>query len=154
MASPPGDKPVSVITRALFALVLAEVFFIACQALLIHSTDGTGSWDGMGIAFGSLVLVPMLLITNCWVVLTRFRHKWKILLASLFIPGTTAILEYLWLNYKFGVRNLMQRLFVGRYWVWFFIFLNFLPLIITSVVRIVKYMKSRKIRPGERAVDN
>lgn len=154
MTTDSENKPVPVVIRALFALVLAEVFFIACQALLIHSTDGTGSWDGMGIAFGSLVLVPMLLVTNCWVVLTRFRHKWTVLLASLFIPGTTAILEYLWLNYKFGVRNLMQRLFVGRYWVWFFIFLNFLPLIVTATVRIVKHIRSRQPCPDKTAGEN
>lgn len=154
MTTDSENKPVPVVIRALFALVLAEVFFIACQALLIHSIDGTGSWDGMGIAFGSLVLVPMLLVTNCWVVITRLRHKWMVLLTSLLIPGTTAILEYLWLNYKFGVRNFMQHLFVGQYWLWFFIFLNFLPLIITVTVRIVKHMKSRRPCSDKTAAEN
>jgi hypothetical protein len=141
----PADKRVSVLWRLFYGILLPVILFIICQALLIQSTSGTGSWDGMGIAFGSLVLVPMLFVANFWIVITRFKNIRKLLPAANSIPFFIVVLEYLWLHGKFGIRKALNSAMVGTFWLWTIAVLIFMPLIITVVFRVVGFLKLRKI---------
>jgi hypothetical protein len=132
------EQPVSIIIRTILAIPVATALFIFGQWLLIYGTNGTGRWEGMTIFFGSLVLVPLLLAANVWVVLTRFTNICKVLAASLALPLTVVFVEYIWLYGPTKYKKLVDFILNDGTLLWTSGIVILLPLIVTSVVRVVK----------------
>jgi hypothetical protein len=56
---------ISILSKTGYGILLPLIVFVAYQFVLIGSQDGTGSWDGMVIFFGTLFIAPGLLLLNC-----------------------------------------------------------------------------------------
>lgn len=139
---------ISIWAKIGYGILIPVLGFIGFQAALIQSTSGTGSWDGMGIAFGSIVLVPGLLITNGWILPLRWNRRSTVLLAGLGLPAVIALLEYLWL-YGNASRWLINAAFVAPfYWIWAFVILMFLPLCASIIHAVAHRRKPCDRLPG------
>lgn len=136
---------VSILAKIVNAILVPDLLFIAGQAALVESTSGTGSWDGMGIAFGSLVLVPGLLVLNCWVMPLRWQRKLRVFIAGLLIPAFISLTEYLWLHGPRPLRAAMYHASVAPFlWFWFYGFLLFVPLLASLSFAVMRW----KNKPG------
>jgi hypothetical protein len=115
-----------------YGIAVPLTVFLAYQYALIESTSGTGSWDGMSIFFGSLIIVPALLAANGWVIAIRWRRRFWVSVAGMVLPLLVAVPEYLYLYgpHKRAIHNAFHG---GHVAVWLFVFLLFLPLFVVIV---------------------
>ena len=117
-----------------YGILLPELAFIAIQFILIESTSGTGRWDGMGIFFGSIFIIPGLLIANFWVVPIQWGRRSALLFSGLAIPAAIGAVEYLWLWGPSRIRWAINSTIVEPFlWIWLFALLMFMPLLISIV---------------------
>jgi hypothetical protein len=122
-------QPVSGGAKFGYGIFLPVVFFVACQILLILSLDSGGGWDGIGLAFGSLVIVPALLIANCWVLFIVWRRRSTVILAGTMLPAGIGAMEFLLVHGPFRIRWAVNAAFVAPFtWLWLFAALVFAPL--------------------------
>jgi hypothetical protein len=91
------NHQVSTPSKIGYGILLPEIVFVAYQLILIGSTSGTGSWDGMGVFFGSVFIVPGLLVANCWVIPIHWEQKGSAFLAGLMTPAVIGAIEFFWL---------------------------------------------------------
>ena len=91
--SAPPVPAVSVRARAGNGVLLPMVPFVLWQFALMESTRGTGSWAGMLVFFGSLFLVPALLVLNLWVLAVPWRGHFRAFFAGLALPALVGALE-------------------------------------------------------------
>jgi hypothetical protein len=125
---------VSTTTRIAYGILLPLVVFIVYQFILIGSQSGTGSWDGMSLFFGSIFIVPGLLLANCWVIPTRWGGRMAVLLAGLGLPTVVGVVEFFWLYGPDKIRWAINSIMVAPFpWIWLFIVLLFMPLLISIV---------------------
>jgi len=114
-----------------YGVALPVLVLLVCQALLILSLDSSGSWDGIGLALGSLVIVPGMLVANCWVLARPWIARGRILGAGLALPAALVFVEFLWLHGG-PLRRIINAAFVAPFvWVWLFALLFFVPLVVT-----------------------
>ena len=133
------NRGVSAAAKIGYGILLPLVGFIACQLALIGSTNGTGSWDGIGIVFSSLVSVPGLLVINGWVLPLRWDRRRSVLLAGLVLPAVIGAVEYLWLHGPYKMRGAINAAFVSPFvWVWLFIILLCAPLAVSLTYAVVR----------------
>lgn len=112
-----------------YGVLLPVMVFIGYQFALIGSTSGTGSWDGMSLFFGSLFLVPGLVLLNGWVVPLRWKRGLAPFLAGLILPAIIGLTEYGWLYGPSPIRAAVNAAFVAPFvWVWAFLCLLCAPL--------------------------
>lgn len=125
---------VSTLSKIGYGIVLSETVFVAYQLTLIGSTSGTGSWDGMTIFFGTLFIVPGLLVANCWVIPIQWSRRGTIFFAGLMVPAVIGVIEFLWLygsdKIRWAIKSAMSAPSFGT---WLFIFLLFTPLFISII---------------------
>jgi hypothetical protein len=125
-----------------FGILLPVATFVAYQLALIGSTSGTGSWDGMTIFFGSIVIVPGLLVLNCWVIPVRWVQKRLVFLAGAMLPAVIGFVEYFWLHGPYKIRGAINAAFVAPgTWIWFFIIMLFAPLIVSLAYALTRRRK-------------
>ncbi|HTT08530.1 MAG TPA: hypothetical protein VMH34_07050 [Gammaproteobacteria bacterium] len=141
---PAGSRRVSMGARVCLGILLPVMVFIGYQFALIKSLDGTGSWDGMSLAFGSLFIVPGLYVTNLWVVMNQWARKSEAFIAGMMIPSVIALVEYLWVgDYSYKARTAINHAFIAPFlWIWLFVFMLFTPLIV-SIIRAIINGKRR-----------
>ncbi len=133
---------VSLVAKIGLGILLPVATFVAYQTALIGSTSGTGSWDGMGIFFGSIVIVPGLLVLNCWVIPVRWVQKRSVFLAGAMLPAAIGLVEYLWLHGPYKIRGAINAAFVAPgTWIWFFIIMLFAPLIVSLAYALARRRK-------------
>jgi hypothetical protein len=121
---------ISLASKVFFGWFLSIIVFVAYQMLLIGSTSGTGSWDGMTIFYGSIFIVPGLFVANCWVLPLQWPHRSSIFLASLSLPAVIGLVEYAFLYGGPNIRRMIHAAFVAAFiWVWVCIILLFMPLL-------------------------
>ncbi|HRD50311.1 MAG: hypothetical protein JNK95_03640 [Candidatus Competibacter sp.] len=119
----------SLVARIGYGVLLPVAVFISYQFTLIESTSGTGSWDGMGLFFGSLFIVPGLVLLNGWVIPLRWERRLALFLAGLILPAVVGLAEYGWLYGPSPIRAAINAAFVAPFvWVWVFAFLLCAPL--------------------------
>jgi hypothetical protein len=114
-----------------YGILLPLAIFIAYQFALIGSDDGNGSWDGMYIFFGSLVLVPALLVANCWVIPVRWRQRRRVFAAGMALPCLIAVPEYLFMHGPLSVQASILK--ASKMEVLLFIALLYLPLLVAII---------------------
>jgi hypothetical protein len=133
---------VSLVAKIGLGILLPVATFVGYQAALIGSTSGTGSWDGMGIFFGSIVIVPGLLVLNCWVIPVRWVKKRSVFLAGAMLPAVIGFVEYFWLHGPYKIRGAINAVFVAPgTWIWFFIIMLFTPLIVSLTYALARRRK-------------
>ena len=116
-----------------YGVALPVLALLVCQMLLILSLDSSGSWEGIGLAFGTLAIVPGMLVANCWVLARPWIARGRILVAGLALPAVLIFAEFLWLHGG-PFRRIINAAFVAPFvWVWLFALLFFLPLVVTVV---------------------
>lgn len=117
-----------------YGVVVPVALFVAYQALLLLSLDSGGGWDGMAIAFGSLVIVPALLIANCWLLFIAWERRLALVRAGSALPALVGIMELLLTHGPYRIRWAINAAFVAPFfWLWLFTVLIFTPLIVASV---------------------
>jgi hypothetical protein len=129
----PADSSTKLSSLAKFGYgaALPVLVLVFCQALLILSLDSSGSWDGIGLALGSLVIVPGMLVANCWVLGRPWNARGRIFGAGLALPAILVFVEFLWLHGG-PFRRIINAAFVAPFvWVWLFALLFFVPLVVT-----------------------
>jgi len=92
-AGAPAVYTVSVRARIGNGVLLPLALFLLWQFALIESTRGTGSWAGMLVFFGSLVLVPALLVLDLWVLAVPWRGHFRAFFAGLALPAVVGAIE-------------------------------------------------------------
>ncbi|HUN68944.1 MAG TPA: hypothetical protein VMU46_09105 [Burkholderiales bacterium] len=92
-ASAPSKPAVSVLARIGNGVLLPLALFLLWQFALIESTRGTGSWAGMLIFFGSLILVPALVVLDLWVLAVPWRGHFRAFFAGLALPAVVGAIE-------------------------------------------------------------
>jgi len=127
-------------------IMLPTTVFVAWQVVLIESTRGHGGWAGMGLAFGSFVLVPGLLIANCWVLPWAWRRRRALFLSGLVLPGAIGILEYVLIRGESSaVRTPVDALFAPPFaGLWSIVVLMFLPLLLSVALAIARARTPRQ----------
>lgn len=126
-----------------YGVLLPVTVFIGHQFALIESTSGTGSWDGMSLFFGSLVIVPGLVLLNGWVIPLQWKRRLTVLLAGLLLPASIGLTEYVWLYGPSPMRAAINAAFVAPFiWVWAFTLLLCVPLV-TVILRAVWHWSRR-----------
>lgn len=126
-----AEHPMTVKTGAKigYGMVLPVLAFLLYQALLIESLSGTGSWDGILLGLGLLVMIPGLLLAGCWVLAWPWASRRGVFAAGLALPAVLALVEYLWLYGSDAIRHAINAALVApRAWVWLFVALMFVPL--------------------------
>jgi|GEM_PF-1797605 hypothetical protein len=133
------NHQVSTLSKIGNGIVLPDTVFVAYQIILIGSTNGTGSWDGMLIFFDSLFIVPGLLVANCWVILNQWGRRISVFVAGLMIPAVIGAIEFLWLYGPDKTRWAIDsaRLAPSR-GIWLFILLLFAPLLISIIYAVCR----------------
>lgn len=112
-----------------YGVLLPAILFIVYQIVLIGSMNSTGGWEGMGIAFGSLVIVPALLIANCWVLFVAWMRRTAVMLAGIALPAVIGTAEYFLLHGPSWIRWAINAAFVAPFtWLWLFAMRLFAPL--------------------------
>lgn len=125
-----------------YGILLPEIVFVICQFALIGSKSGTGSWDGMSIFFGSIFIVPGLLLANCWVIPIRWKKRRGVFIAGLGIPALIGAIEYLWLLGPSKIRWAINSIMAGSFpWIWLIVLLLFMPLFISVIYAIRRRMR-------------
>lgn len=132
----PERQPLSTIAKIGYGILLSDIVFVAYQFILIKSTEGSESWDGMLIFFGTLFIAPGLLVANCWVIPYPWKRKGIAWLAGLMIPAVIGAIEFLWLHGPDKVRWAIKSAMAAPLWVWLFILLPFVPLLISVMYTI------------------
>lgn len=75
----------------------------------------------MGIFFGSLVIVPGLLVLNGWVIPVRWGRRRCVFLAGVMLPVVIGVIEYFWLHGPSRTRSAINSAFVAPFvWIWLF----------------------------------
>lgn len=134
---------ISFLSKLVFGWLLWMIVFVACQMLLIGSTSGTGSWEGMTIFFGSLFMVPGLFVANCWVLPLRWSQRSSVFLAGLLLPAAMGLVEYLFLYGPRTLRGSFHAAFVSPFlWLWGAVILFFLPLLASVAYAINRRKKN------------
>jgi len=117
-----------------FGILLPVLLFIANQAALLGATSGGGSWDGMALGLGSLVLIPGLPVLNCWVIPIRWIRRLSVFLAGMILPTLIGIVEYLWLLGPYEIRGALNSTIVAPYiWIWLFVLVLCTPLTVSMI---------------------
>jgi hypothetical protein len=144
---------VSLVAKIGFGILIPVVFFVGYQLALIGSTSGTGSWDGMSLFFGSLVIVPGLLVVNCWVLPLRWKRKFTLFFAGMMLPAAIGLVEYLWLQGPTKARAAINGAFVAPcIWIWLFGVAFFVPLIVSVTHAVIRRGKSVGPKPDRDSV--
>jgi hypothetical protein len=116
-------------SKFFFGVALPLPLLFLCQAALLWSLDGSGSWDGMGLVIGTVVAIPGLLLANCWILPLRWTSRWAVFLAGLALPAVLVLTGYLWL-YGGAARRVINGAFVSPFiGVWLFALAFFVPLV-------------------------
>jgi hypothetical protein len=92
-ASAPSGPAISVWARIGIGVLLPLALFLLWQFLLIASQTGHGSWMGMTVFFGTLFLVPPLLVLDLWVLAVPWRGHFRAFVAGLALPAVVGALE-------------------------------------------------------------
>jgi len=133
-----NDVPATVlsgVTKVGYGLVLPVGVLLLCQVALLLTLDGSGSWDGLGLAVGTLFIVPGMLVANGWVLAWRWTARRRLFVAGLALPAVLVGTEFLWLHGG-PLRRLINGAFVAPFtWVWLYVLLLFLPLLVSLVLR-------------------
>jgi hypothetical protein len=120
-------------SKFFFGVALPLPVLFLCQVALIWSLDSSGSWDGMGLAIGTVVAIPGLLLANCWVLPLRWASRWAVFSAGMALPAVLVLTEYLWL-YGGPARRVINGALVSPFiGVWLFVLAFFVPLIAALV---------------------
>lgn len=128
------NHQVSIPSKIGYGILLPLMIFIVYQFILIGSQDGTGSWDGMSLFFGSLFIVPGLLIANCWVIPIRWSKRRVVFLTGLGLPAVIGAVEFFWLFGPHKLRWAINSTMVAPFpWIWLFVVLLFSPLLISVI---------------------
>lgn len=136
-SEPVASHQISTLSKIGYGILLPNIIFVAYQYILINSTSGSGSWDGMTIFFGSLFIVPGLLVANCWVTPIQWRRKSSIFVAGLMIPAVIGAISFLWLYGPDKIRWAIKSIKAAPpLEVWLFILLFFAPLLISVIYAI------------------
>jgi hypothetical protein len=115
-------------SKFFFGVALPLPVLLLCQAALLWSLDGSGSWDGLGLVIGTVVAIPGMLIANCWILPLRWASRWAVFLAGLALPAALVLTEYLWLHGG-PARRVINAAFIAPFtWVWLFALAFFVPL--------------------------
>jgi hypothetical protein len=120
----------SITVKVLYGVLFPIALFIAYQLALIKSASGTGQWDGMMIFFGSIVIVPGLLVANCWVIPVRWQRKGRAFLAGLALPAVIGVIEYFWLHGGSTKRAAIEAA-LEAIWPWPLLVLMVIPLLVS-----------------------
>lgn len=120
-----------------YGLALPVLVLLVCEAALLHSLSGSGSWDGMGLAIVTVLSIPGMLVANGWVFPLRWSARRHLFAAGLALPAVLVLVEYLWL-YGGPFRRLINAAFVAPFlWIWLFVLLLFVPLFASIAHRMV-----------------
>lgn len=98
-------------TKFMFGSLFPVLVFVGYNLLLLGSVNGKGEalgFAGMGLMFASFILVPGLLVANCWMLFFRWEEKSWLFLGGLLLPFVVGFLEYLFL---YGSRQTSEILF-------------------------------------------
>jgi len=129
----PGKRRVSGAAKFSFGVVLPVLAFIGYQVALVGSSSGHGNWEGMGVAYGSIVIVPGLFVINIWIFPLQWQRRFTVFLAGLALPAVIGLVEYFWI-YGTGTRRAINAAFVAPFlWIWMFVALLFAPLIVSVI---------------------
>lgn len=133
-------KVVSASGKIGLGILLPTMAFVAYQVVLIEAARGRGDWAGMGLAFGSFVLVPGLLIANCWVLFRGWRRRLALLLSGFVLPGVIGVMEYVGIRWESSAtRTPIDALFVSPFvGLWLIVALVFSPLLLSVALAIVR----------------
>ena len=119
--------------KILYGFVIPLALFIALQLVLLTATSGTGGFEGMGVVLVGVVVTPILLVLNAWVLFVRWRKTLSLGLGGLMLPGVIGLMESLWTVGPAPVRGLINATIVSPFlWIWLFIGLLFAPLIVSA----------------------
>ena len=82
--------------KKIFGVLLPVLTFMGFDVLLCGSVGGgERGFAVMALTFASIVIIPGLLVANCWVLLFRWQKKYELFLAGLLLPVVVGFLEYL-----------------------------------------------------------
>lgn len=124
-----SSQAVSGAAKLSYGILLPILLFVFYQLVLIGSKDGSGSWDGMSIFFGSLFIVPALLIANCWVLFIAWTRKFSLILAGILLPTVIGAMEFFWMHGPSRIHSAINAAFVAPFaWLWLLAILLFAPL--------------------------
>lgn len=116
-----------------YGIGLPLLGFLAAQASLLWSLDGSGSFDGMGVVLITVVMLPLLAIANGWIRYCEWSRRAALFCAGLALPAVVVLTEYLWLH-VYATRQIINSAFIAPFlWVWAFVLALFLPLIVLAV---------------------
>jgi hypothetical protein len=83
----------------------------------------------MSIFFGSIFIIPGLLIANCWVVPIQWGKRSAVYFSGLAIPAEIGAIEYFWLFGPDKIRWAINSVNVAPFpWIWLFV-----PLLISII---------------------
>jgi len=116
-----------------YGLALPVLFLVLCEVALLLSLDGSGSFDGLGVAIITVLSIPGMLAANCWVFPLRWSARRHVFAAGLALPAVLVLVEFLWLHGG-PFRRLINAAFVAPFlWIWLFVLVLFTPLIASLV---------------------
>lgn len=142
-------SPVSRAAKLGCGIVLPTVVFVIYQIVLLVSLDSGGGWDGMAIAFGSLVIVPALLIANCWTLFLPWQRKSTLFFAGTALPALVGVMELLMVHGPYGIRWAINAAFVAPFvWLWLFAIIIFTPFGYLTWRAIMRSNQARRQKPG------
>lgn len=141
--------PASRAARLGCGVVLPTILFVIYQILLLVSLDSGGGWDGIGIAFGSLIVVPGLLIANCWTLFLPWQRKSTLFFAGTALPALVSVMELLMVHGPYRIRWAINAAFVAPFvWLWLFAIILFTPLGYLTWRAIMRRNQERRQVPG------
>lgn len=121
--------PISRAAKLGCGVVLPAILFVIYQILLLVSLDSGGGWDGIALAFGSLVIVPGLLIANGWTLFLSWPRKSPLFFAGMALPALVGVMELLMVHGPYRIRWAINAAFVAPFpWLWLFAIALFSPL--------------------------
>lgn len=141
-------SPVSRSAKLGCGIVLPIVLFVIYQILLLVSLDSGGGWDGMAIAFGSLLIVPGLLIANCWTLFLSWPRKSTLFVAGTALPALVGVMELLMVHGPYRIRWAINAAFVAPFiGLWLFGIALFTPLGLLVWRAILRRIHARGYEP-------
>ena len=95
-----AEHKTSSITKVALGVALPMVAFIIYDLCLFSSGSGKGEdtgFAGMGLVFGSAIVIPALLIVNSLIMIPQWKNKIVIILMGFIFPVITAIAQFKYL---------------------------------------------------------
>jgi hypothetical protein len=112
-----------------WGLLVPAVLLTGWDVILGGASRGSGGFEAAFLVITGLVVIPGIVVANCWLYFVRWPGRGTLLLAGLVLPGLMALAQTLLF---FGPRRLLDpvnRALTQSPWLlWMFVGLFFVPL--------------------------